>query len=75
MSMCLHFGNACSLVCTTEVGSGSGWLVDASVLASPCLCLGPTEKLLRVCFNCENLSPTLSLTANVTEFNMWPQSL
>lgn len=30
--MCLYFGNACSLVCTPEVGPGSALFVDGQCL-------------------------------------------
>lgn len=34
--MCVYFGNACSLVCTREVGSGSALFVDGQHSAGPC---------------------------------------
>lgn len=38
--MCVYFGNACSLVCSPEVGSGSALFVGGQCFAGLCPPLG-----------------------------------
>lgn len=38
--MCVYFSNACSLVCTPEVGSGCALCIDGQCFAGPCPPLG-----------------------------------